>query len=338
MTRKILFSIMLILMLGILGACNPDTEAGTSNARLAAWIDAPLNESVIPLTPYEIVAHASDPAEITALEIHVNGDLQFSFINPSPDDLLVTIQQEWTPPAPGEYEIKARSQNKSGSWSQFAVVHVKVEESFSPIGLELIPTETLSLELISCEPLLTAASNTTCRLGPSSYHLPAAYLLEGESAPILGRNQDTSWWLTELPDLQEPCWIADQTVTAVCIPEDINIADSPPYITRVSKSNTEFYWGDHAQKTITFQAHVGGESALNKLILIYHLQGKPDWSSTVLTNTSGDTWVGNLHAHSIKNYRDVTSSILEYYLEATSINGLTTQTELISDIKLNKVP
>ena len=275
MTRKTLFSTMLILILGLLGACNPNTEGGTSNTSLVAWIDAPLNKSVIPLTPYEIVAHASDPAEITALEIYVNGDLQFSFINPSPDDLLVTIQQEWTPPAPGEYEIKARSQNKSGLWSQFAVVHVKVQESFSPIGLELIPTETLSLELTSCEPLLTAASNTTCRLGPSIYHLPAAYLLEGESALILGRNQDLSWWLTDLPDLQEPCWIADQTVTAVCIPEDMDIADSPPYITRVSKSNTEFYWGDHSQKTITFQAYAGGESALKKPDNYLSSPGKP---------------------------------------------------------------
>ncbi len=336
MIRKTYFSLLLILV--TLAACSPTAKSGASNAGLAAWIDAPLDETILPLAPYEIVAHASDPSEVASLEILINDVHLTSYNNPYPEDLLLTVTHEWRPIDPGIYEIKARSQNASGEWSNFAIVQVEVKEDFSPLVLAPIPTEILAFELTTCNPSLTAISNTTCRLGPSSYHLPATYLLEGESAPILGRNKDSSWWLTELPDLENPCWIADQTVTAVCIPEDLNFANSPPYISRVTKSNTEFYWGDHPQHTIAFQAQVGGESAVESLIIFYHLQGKTDWSSTAFTNTSGDIWEGTIQAHSIKNYRNVSSSILEYYLEATNINVLTSQTELMTDVKLKKVP
>ena len=95
------------------------------------------------------------------------------------------------------------------------------------------------MELISCEPEITASMNTTCRQGPTTFNEPVTYILEGESAPILGGNQDLSWWAV-IPESQpEPCWVSVQTVEANCLPENLETLESPPYITRVFPSHDE---------------------------------------------------------------------------------------------------
>ncbi|MEJ2412442.1 MAG: Ig-like domain-containing protein [Anaerolineales bacterium] len=329
---------ILILSLAFLAAsCSP--AAAPSSTALSAWIDAPLDGSTIPLAAYQIVAHSSDPSQITKIEISVDGEILDLIENPNPADLLLPAQVDWTPPSPGTYTIQARGQNGGGTWSSYAQSRVTVEEENQPLPtLELLPTATPELELSICEPEITAVTRATCRQGPTLFNEPLAYFSEGETAPIQGGNQDLSWWLV-LPESQtEPCWISDQTVETRCLPEHPEIFNAPPFITRVFPTPEEFYWGDYSPRIATIQAQSGGEIPVTSLRLIYHLAGKADWHSTGMTRTEGEIWQAEIDAHIFKNYRDVSSALVEYYLEAENEAGLVTKTPIYNNLKLKKGP
>ena len=334
--NKISPVVLSLILLVLAAGCGPN-QVQPGSESLHAWIDAPLNESVLALEPYEIVAHASDPQAISGLEINVNGTELASLANPDPGELLALFKQVWVPPGPGEYQIDVKAQNAAGEWSETASVLVRVEAQPEE-AVVMQPEGEESPEPTSCEPTLTAAENATCRTGPSSYHEPVGYLLAGENVPIGGRNQDWTWWSIQLPDQENPCWIADSTVEAACVPEDLAALESPPYITRIGKSSSEFYWGDNPNQTITVQALAGGESPLEMLRVVYHIQGRDNWTSAVMLNTTGDSWEGTMVARNLKGYDKFDSAIVEYYLEATSQNGLLTKSPLLADIKLKKMP
>lgn len=331
-------SLVTIAVLLLVSACNP-AALQTGLGTLTAWIDAPLNGSTIPLAPYEIVAHASDPEQIKLIEITVEGEVLGAIENPNLDDLLLRAQLTWNPPAPGTYTIQARGQNGSGSWSNIARAQVTVQEEFQPPpNLEPLPTETPTIELISCEPEIIALMNTTCRQGPTTFHEPITYLLEGESAPILGGNQELDWWAV-LPESQsEPCWVSGGTVELSCIPEEPEILESPPYITRVSPSHDEFYWGDNPLRSVTIQARCGGESPVTAVKLIYHLAGNSDWYNATMVSTGGGIWQAKIHAHSFDGYRMVDSELVEYYLQATNQAGLSTTSPVFQNLILKDSP
>ncbi len=331
------FSLLIISLTLLAGACTPQVSPDPNS--LIAWIDAPLDGSTIPMAPYQIVAHASDPGQITLLEISVDGEILGVTENPDPGDLLLSTKAAWNPPSPGVYTIQARGQNSSGAWSSYAQARVTVEEEFQTLpDLELLPTETPTIELVSCEPEITAIMNTTCRQGPTTYNEPVIYLLEGETAPFLGGNQDLSWWAV-LPESQpDPCWVSGSTVETSCLPEEPEILESPPYITRVFPSHAEFYWGDNPLRSVTIQAQCGGEIPLTNVRLIYHLAGKAEWYNTAMTPSDGGIWQAQINAHTFDGYKTITSAVVEFYLEATNESGLITKSPLFTNLLLKEVP
>jgi len=331
--KKVNLFLFLILFGLLLSGCDA-AQMLTSDTKLQAWIDAPLDQATLPLAPYELVVHGSDPVEIKAMEISIDDQTVFTEANPNPSELLVTSRFAWNPPGPGEYIIKARSQNSSESWSKPAVVSVTVTEETSTPSLIITTTATVT----QCLPVAEVNMNAACRLGPTTYHLPVIYLLEGDNLPILGSNLDQTWWAVQAPDLEGPCWVSGQTVTPLCLPEEISYIASPPYITRITISNTEFYWGDNPRQQITIRAQIDGENPISTARIVYHLQGKNQWYNTGLVNTSELIWEGSLNSHSINGFQEVNSAILEYYLEATDDAGLKTKSPILDDIKLKKVP
>jgi hypothetical protein len=53
----------------------------------------------------------------------------------------------------------------------------------------------------------TFTANTNCRRGASINHEVVTYLPEGITAPIVGRNEDSSWWLVQVPGSPIRCWV-----------------------------------------------------------------------------------------------------------------------------------
>ncbi len=333
-TIALTFALFLLLCSGCnpAGQTEPDRAYTVGDFQPQAWVDAPLNESYLPLDPYEIVYHISGQEGIVKGELSINNQVVESSPNPDTSKKLATLKYLWNPTEPGTYLLSVRAQGSDGIWGPEAQSVVYIGEVTESIAPELESTAT------KCIPEAGVIMNATCRLGPTTYHLPVSYLLEGDNLPIVGSNLDQTWWAVQVQDQTKPCWVSGQTVSPVCLLEEIAYLPSPPYINKITISHTEFYWGDNPQKQITIKAQIDGESPISSAFLIYHLQGKNQWYNISLINTSGNLWEGTLNARTINGNQDISSAILEYYLEATDDAGLSTQSQLLDDIKLKKVP
>jgi hypothetical protein len=62
-------------------------------------------------------------------------------------------------------------------------------------------------------PTASFTANTNCRRGASIDHEIVTFLREGQTAPIVGRNEDGSWWLIQVPGTAVRCWVWGKFVT-----------------------------------------------------------------------------------------------------------------------------
>ncbi len=212
-----------ILIVFVLSACNlsQSTLSQSTGGGLQAGIDAPTNGAVLPLAPYTLVAHASDPTGITQVEFSVDGAVIGTV--PGTGSVLVA-QQAWTPSAAGPHLIQARAQNASGTWSPYAEARVTVQGQAgqNPPGagetptLAVTATETLtptpSFTETPSVATLTLTLNANCRRGPSQVYDVLTSLLKGQSVPIKAKSEDETWWLVRIPT-GELCWISGAIAT-----------------------------------------------------------------------------------------------------------------------------
>ncbi len=82
----------------------------------------------------------------------------------------------------------------------------------SPAGalptLTPTPTGTPTLTPTDGAPLGTANQNANCRLGPGTVYHNVATLLEGQSAELVGRNAESTWWWISTPGaFGGHCWV-----------------------------------------------------------------------------------------------------------------------------------
>jgi uncharacterized protein YraI len=105
----------------------------------------------------------------------------------------------------------------------------------SPPGATLAPAATTAPGATTaplataCTPLVTANLNANVRKGPSTDYDAVGSLLTNESAPIVGRNAEGSWWNIVFPaGPGGKAWIANSTVTASCLPASVAVMAAPP--------------------------------------------------------------------------------------------------------------
>ena len=85
-------------------------------------------------------------------------------------------------------------------------------------------------------PRLSAPKNLTCREGDSNDYPAAGYLLEGESAEVVGRNQEGTWLVINNPDWEGSCWLFKGSVDLEGDPETVSIMTAPPLEPEPDKS------------------------------------------------------------------------------------------------------
>lgn len=165
-------SLILLMMTLILGCTNkavrPAKMAIPDIAYPFTWIDAPLDESWIPLAPYEIVFHISDPSGMQQGELSINGVVLASIPVADTGSKLVTLKQAWSPDQPGEYLIQARAQNSAGDWGTQAEAKVFIGEKV--ITLTPSPEITPSLSITT-----TMTPSATFTATPTSTSTATSY-------------------------------------------------------------------------------------------------------------------------------------------------------------------
>jgi predicted outer membrane repeat protein len=88
-------------------------------------------------------------------------------------------------------------------------------------------------------PRLSALKNLTCREGDSEDYPAAGYLLEGESADVIGRNQESTWLVINNPDWEGICWLFRGTVDLDDSLDDVNILIAPQLIREPDYSSSK---------------------------------------------------------------------------------------------------
>ncbi len=252
--RKLLFTLYL-LSVGLLTACVREASTGPR-----AWIDSPRGGATIPQgSPITVVSHAYARNGIAEIVLYVNGE---AYQRAAPAEAGATFSefgQEWLATQPGTYSLQVRAYDINGDAGNPATISVNVvgdaiaeaavpevpEEpptatytpevsetpSITPIisdtpTLTATPTETS--QEAACPPQATALKNSNCRAGPGSAYEIIGSLSQGSSSTVVGRNNESSWWVIERPGGSGNCWIWAELVELSSNACDIPIVAAPP--------------------------------------------------------------------------------------------------------------
>ena len=97
----------------------------------------------------------------------------------------------------------------------------------APATASSTPEATASVEptATECQPSVTANLNANIRSGPSTLNGVVGTLMSGDSADVLGRNEDSTWWYIDVEGSH--AWVAASVVTSACIPSDLAVVAGP---------------------------------------------------------------------------------------------------------------
>ncbi len=162
----------------------------------------------------------------SSVELLVNGQ---SVRNDQPEQALRTgfMWQPWKATEPGLYTLQTRVQTASGTTLNSEKINIVVGAAAvnpavspaTPVAVTVAGTITPTLtptEMFPqppAAPMATAPQDDNCRYGPGMAYDVAGYLLAGQSARIVGRNAESTWWVIERVDGSGVCWIWDEVVT-----------------------------------------------------------------------------------------------------------------------------
>ena len=214
MKKLLHFSILILLCMS--SACNLNQAAFNEiTPGPAAWIDAPLDGSSLPLAEYDVVSHASDPSGITSFELSVNGSVFHTDAagGDQAGQTIAHIQQAWLPAAPGTYLLSLRAANAQGVFGPYAYAHVTVgrvvaQPPTSSPTATITATPTATLTPTPSAPSATGLQNTNCHNGPSGSFKNSGTLFTGQTVIIEGISADKSWIWVRHPNFDKgDCWL-----------------------------------------------------------------------------------------------------------------------------------
>jgi len=98
----------------------------------------------------------------------------------------------------------------------------------TPEGTAL-PTSTGVPSATACPPTVIANTSVNIRSGPGTVYTAIGALTTGASAPVIGKNADSSWWVISFPaGPGGQGWVSGSVVTGSCIPATLAIVAAPP--------------------------------------------------------------------------------------------------------------
>jgi hypothetical protein len=132
------------------------------------------------------------------------------------------------------------SGSAAGPWSSTASFLVNKIGSACPL-IEVSPTPTITASPVPTEtlvpqtpiiqvPVLEANENVNCRRGPSIEYDNLDTLYKGWSSRIYGRNEDSTWWYINSPNIAPKyyCWVWGGSVTITGDTSQVPVVIPPP--------------------------------------------------------------------------------------------------------------
>lgn len=90
------------------------------------------------------------------------------------------------------------------------------------------PTLVISSTPTPVGPNVIALKNANCRYGPGTAYDIADTLFAEQSAPIVGRNELSTWWQIKGPTFGSLCWVSGMTVQVNGSLDGVPIGAAPP--------------------------------------------------------------------------------------------------------------
>lgn len=98
------------------------------------------------------------------------------------------------------------SDDEYGPWSDIWTILIQ-SNSMLCTTIPVVPPESLLIPIPVLPPMAIGIQNTNCRSGPSRVFPIESTLYEGQSAKIIGREENMDWWLIEDAAVPGGCWV-----------------------------------------------------------------------------------------------------------------------------------
>jgi hypothetical protein len=152
---------------GITWAATGSGSDVITSAGPAAWIDDPLDGSVLPgdAGQVTVVAHATDPDGIVEIVLTVDGD-DVDSTGTGGGDLETADDLRWTPRGPGTYELRVFGRDPSGATTPPGIAKVQVgtdEEQPATTTTTTGPADSTSSTDVALDSTTTAPGAPTTR-------------------------------------------------------------------------------------------------------------------------------------------------------------------------------
>jgi hypothetical protein len=313
--------ILCLILAGLLSACDSSASAvptspSVAHAGPSAWIDTPLDGSILPLAPYEVVFHGNDPAGVAQIELSVDGEVLVSNPNPAPAQLLVTMRHTWQPPAPGNYILRVRTQSETSVWGEYASATVTVVELTEVPSLPpVLPTDS------PVPPTLTPVPPPPTAIPPTSTPIPPT--------PVPPTPVPPTPVPTPVPTLPPPPPPQAPSLSeAYAAPETV-YSDAKCGLTKLD-----------------LRVFADDPNGVTGVVLYYRLRDKDSgaqtaWTAVPLTRIAYEPetaahWVEQLDAQSdIASANPARQYAFQYYFVATNSLGLTAQSPTYENVTLD---
>jgi len=225
---KTAIRLLLNMFLVFLTGCTIPTGFPGNTQTSGLKIIAPQDGTVYTVQDWIIVKSAFGmDTGATSMVLFVNGEIvrEDALDGSIPSG---TIQQPWRPFEPGTYQVQTKLLATDGSSHESNVVQVQVEEgtaSQTPPTVESTPTPEATPTLGA--PQATAIKDSNCRFGPGQVYEVTGYLLSEQTAPIVGRRSDSTWWVIQT-ESGVKCWIWDELVEVSGDTSSVPVVEAPP--------------------------------------------------------------------------------------------------------------
>lgn len=246
----------LVLLALLLSACSvPGASLPSSGAQ--AWLDQPVNGSILPLGPFLLKAHARhvEGRGITRIEFLVNG-VSVGAVDTDPASPLVYAEMNWNASAPGEYNLTARAYDKNGGFADSAPARVCVSQG---VG----------------QAVISPSGGCAAPQGPTVPFQsgPTETITPGVTPSPTFTSVPPTFTFTPLPPTFTP---VPPTFTFTPLPPTFTptpMADTTPPVVKITSYSTEVGYGSScapSSSILTVEAHVKDkQTGVSQVYLLY---------------------------------------------------------------------